>query len=283
MLSISAKAQGNMMADVWAKYRTSIVRIEVSGTDNAGTAIPVRQGTGIIVQPNGKIVTALHVVGRTTEWRLNPDQTLSRVINVYRQDDSGAEQRLGSAAVTEIPEYDVALLDINGSGYPKVDMDLTEAQIGTHVIALLWDPGSGIGRPVEGQITTTNRSIYGDRATVVMNVVPGNSGGPVFGANNKLIGIVTNQIDTNKALVVPAYLFANRLPGFIPPPTVTYRVCTGEYERACQGHDAYFYCYTNVDDWAKSMCEISKVQQLNSYGGNKCGYTLYAVICTGPK
>jgi hypothetical protein len=85
------------------------------------------------------------VVGRATQWRLNPDQTLSRVINVYRQDSVGVEQKLGSAAVTEIPKYDIALLDINGTGFGNVDIDRSQPQLGDHIVALPWDPGSGIG------------------------------------------------------------------------------------------------------------------------------------------
>jgi hypothetical protein len=67
------------------------------------------------------------------------------------------------------------------------------------------------------------------------------------------------------------------------PTTVTYRVCSGEYERACPTHDGYLYCYSNVEDWAKSRCTSYKVQRLNTYGGNKCGYSLDAIICTDPK
>jgi len=69
-----------------------------------------------------------------------------------------------------------------------------------------------------------------------------------------------------------------------PPPTVSYRVCTGEYERQCQSqHDAYLYCYSDVEGWAKSRCSSYTIQRLNTYGGNKCGYSIDAVICTGPR
>jgi hypothetical protein len=66
-------------------------------------------------------------------------------------------------------------------------------------------------------------------------------------------------------------------------PTVNYKVCTGEYERACQQHDAYLYCYSDVGAWAKARCSSYTVQRLNTYGGNKCGYSLDSVVCTGPK
>jgi hypothetical protein len=65
--------------------------------------------------------------------------------------------------------------------------------------------------------------------------------------------------------------------------TTTYKVCTGEYERACLSHDTYLYCNLSVEDWAKGRCTSYKIQRLNTYGGNKCGYSLDEVICTGPK
>jgi hypothetical protein len=74
-------------------------------------------------------------------------------------------------------------------------------------------------------------------------------------------------------------------PDLPPPPqaTVTYKVCTGEYENKCQTHDKYFYCYADVEAWAKSLCASYKIQRVATYGGNKCGYSLDTVICTGPK
>jgi hypothetical protein len=68
-----------------------------------------------------------------------------------------------------------------------------------------------------------------------------------------------------------------------PPTTVTYRVCSGEYEKSCQKHDAYLYCGDDVAAWAKLRCTSSTVQRLGAYGGNKCGYSLDAVICAGPR
>jgi hypothetical protein len=72
-----------------------------------------------------------------------------------------------------------------------------------------------------------------------------------------------------------------------PPPqpaktevTRPLKVCTGEYERACDPHDSYLYCYADVKGWANARCEKSTVTQLNDRGGNKCGYQLYEVLCT---
>lgn len=62
-----------------------------------------------------------------------------------------------------------------------------------------------------------------------------------------------------------------------------YTVCSGEYERACQAHDAYLYCYSDVQAWANARCGSSIVQRVNTYGGNRCGYAIDRVICTNPK
>jgi hypothetical protein len=68
-----------------------------------------------------------------------------------------------------------------------------------------------------------------------------------------------------------------------PTGTATYKVCSGEYERACPPHDAYLYCYVSIEDWARARCTSYKIQRLNTYGGNRCGYSLDAVFCSGPK
>jgi hypothetical protein len=68
-----------------------------------------------------------------------------------------------------------------------------------------------------------------------------------------------------------------------PPVTVTYKICSGEYERACQLHDVYLYCYSDVNAWAAQRCTSSTVSRYNTYGGNKCGYGMDLVTCVGPR
>jgi hypothetical protein len=79
----------------------------------------------------------------------------------------------------------------------------------------------------------------------------------------------------------PAALF---LKSQAPPQAVTtYRICSGEYERACLPHDMYQYCAFNVRAWADQHCTAAKILRLDTRDGNKCGYSLDQVICTGPK
>jgi hypothetical protein len=68
-----------------------------------------------------------------------------------------------------------------------------------------------------------------------------------------------------------------------PDVVIAYRICSGEYESACQQHDAYLYCAGDVKGWADSRCSSYVIQHVNTYGGNKCGYSIDAVICHNPK
>jgi hypothetical protein len=65
--------------------------------------------------------------------------------------------------------------------------------------------------------------------------------------------------------------------------STTFRICTGEYERACQAHDVYLYCGASIEAWAKDKCTSYQVLRLNTYGGNKCGYSIDQLVCEGPK
>lgn len=95
------------------------------------------------------------------------------------------------------------------------------------------------------------------------------------------------------AVLILVYKFSPAALVVPPPPTpqppapqpvvVNYKICSGEYERNCPPHDIYQYCYEDPKVWAAAKCTSSVVQQLSSTSGNKCGYTTYQVICTGPK
>ncbi|SHN73493.1 hypothetical protein SAMN05444170_2492 [Bradyrhizobium erythrophlei] len=68
-----------------------------------------------------------------------------------------------------------------------------------------------------------------------------------------------------------------------PTPPTVYRICAGEYERACPPHDVYLYCGSSIEGWAKDRCTAYTARRLNTYGGNKCGYSLDEIICSGSK
>jgi hypothetical protein len=205
-------AQTVGLQEVYDRYRTALVRIEVFGTNSAGIPVNVRQGSGIIVRSNGKILTALHNVGAATEWQKNPDGSLNRTISISRFDDNNLEQKLGSASVTEFADLDVALLHTNALGLPTVPIDQNPLPPFSKISAFPMDPGFGIGKPLEGQLTATNMVRDGPVYTVVMRVIPGYSGAPIFGQNGYLAGIIVRQYDNDRALAVPSDLILPRYP-----------------------------------------------------------------------
>jgi hypothetical protein len=66
------------------------------------------------------------------------------------------------------------------------------------------------------------------------------------------------------------------------PLTKTYRICVGEYESACRTHDAYVYCGTDLNTWARPRCDSYRIVSVTTYSGNKCGYGIADVFCDGP-
>jgi S1-C subfamily serine protease len=198
---------------IWDANRTAIVKIEVTGKDSANVPVLARQGTGIIVRDSGKILTALHVVGAASDWWKNPDNTIDRRIELTRLDQNQIQQKLGPAQVTEVPDFDIAILDIFATGLGDKSFLETSPGLATRIAALPWNPNSYVPSPQEVRLTLTDKAKYGDRLTIQMNsVIEGNSGAPVFDGVGRVVAIITNKIDGQTALAVPTYLIANRIP-----------------------------------------------------------------------
>lgn len=61
------------------------------------------------------------------------------------------------------------------------------------------------------------------------------------------------------------------------------RVCVGEFERECQQHNVFLYCGENVEAWARPRCSSPSIQLISTKAGNRCGYSLFEVSCTGQR
>ncbi len=127
-------------------------------------------GTGMIISPDGYILTNYHVVEGAS------------YMTVVRE--SG--QQL-SGTVTKTDSYnDLALVKINGSGLPTVRLgDSSAVKPGQEVIAL--------GYPLSGNVTVTKGIISAVEAGFIQTDVainPGNSGGPLINRNGDVVGVV---------------------------------------------------------------------------------------------
>lgn len=134
-------------------------------------------GSGFIIDDNGYLLTNAHVVANANE------------ITVKLSDKRTFKAKLiGSDART-----DVALLKIDATGLPKVDIgDVNKLKVGEWVVAI----GAPFGLEntvTAGIVSAKERNLPDENFVPFIQtdaaVNPGNSGGPLFNLNGEVIGI----------------------------------------------------------------------------------------------
>jgi serine protease Do len=141
-------------------------------------AIPFRgQGSGFIVSSDGVILTNAHVVRDAKEV----------MVKLADRRELRAKV-LGSDATT-----DIAVLKVDAKNLPVVSLgDDKQVQVGDYVLAI----GAPFGfeqTATQGIVSAKGRSLPGDSYVPFIQtdaaVNPGNSGGPLFDASGRVVGI----------------------------------------------------------------------------------------------
>src|SRR6202034_2096282 len=137
-------------------------------------------GSGVIVSPEGYVLTNNHVVDGATDVKV----TLSD------------KRELKATIVGTDPKTDIAVLKLEGSNYPAITLgDSSKVQVGDYALAI-GDP-FGVGQTVTmGIISATNRGNLGiedyeDFIQTDAPINPGNSGGALINDRGELVGINT--------------------------------------------------------------------------------------------
>ena len=137
-------------------------------------------GSGVIVSPDGYILTNNHVVDGATDVRV----TLSD------------KRQLKAKVVGSDPKTDIAVLKVDGSDFPAITVgDSSKVQVGDYALAI-GDP-FGVGQTVTmGIVSALNRGNLGiedyeDFIQTDAPINPGNSGGALVNDRGELIGINT--------------------------------------------------------------------------------------------
>ncbi len=152
-------------------------------------------GSGMIVDSNGYILTNSHVVG---------DGQYDK-ITVSLIDGSTAEGKLLWNDTT----LDMAVVKIEKKGLPAVELgDSDEIMVGEPVVAIGNPMTLELERTVtQGIVSGLNRSITFENGTTIKPLIQtdasinsGNSGGPLFNAEGKVIGINTAKMSSAEGL-----------------------------------------------------------------------------------
>jgi serine protease Do len=137
-------------------------------------------GSGVIVSPEGFILTNNHVVEGATD------------IEVKLADN----RQLKATVIGTDPKTDVAVLKVEGSNFPAITIgDSSKVQVGDYALAI-GDP-FGVGQTVTmGIVSAMNRGNLGiedyeDFIQTDAPINPGNSGGALVNDRGELIGINT--------------------------------------------------------------------------------------------
>ncbi len=184
-----------------AKVSPAVVQILVTGygplheEDKSQTALIVRQhavGSGVIVDPNGYIMTNAHVVEGAQRIR---------VALPLPTDDSAGQAPVGKRRIVEArllgqhKETDLALLKIDDSGLPSLSL-LTQhrPRVGQLVFAI--GSPEGLQNSVTmGVVSAVARQADPSKALTYIQtdapINPGNSGGPLVDMNGSVLGINT--------------------------------------------------------------------------------------------
>jgi len=178
-----------------AKAEKSVIVIE---TETAG-------GSGFILSADGLAITNYHVVSGSSMLRVRIQQKASRETIVLTGARVVAADAVHDLAVLQLPAAPAEVGE-NGAYAPvKLRAETVKAAEGVFVIG---NPGMGAGTldftVTTGIISHANRTM--DNISLIQTsavVNPGNSGGPLFAADGRVIGVIRS-----KGIDVEAVTFA---------------------------------------------------------------------------
>ena len=174
-------------SEVYQAANDSVVSITVTATRNGPRGVPSQaegEGSGIVLDQQGHILTNNHVVASTTS------------VQVTFADGSQATAKV----VGTDPGNDLALIQVPTNGQA-----LHPAKLGNSDDVRIGDPVVAIGTPfglehsvTAGIVSATNRTYSENAGRPLRGLIqtdapinPGNSGGPLFNANGEVIGVCT--------------------------------------------------------------------------------------------
>ena len=164
-------------SDPFFRFFRGIPGLRLPQQGNPGAQLFRGQGSGFIISSDGLVLTNAHVVREAKQVTVKLSD---------RREFSA--QVLGSD-----PATDIAVLKLDAKGLPTVQLgDPKQVQVGDYVLAI----GAPYGfeqTATQGIVSAKGRSLPGDSVVPFIQtdaaVNPGNSGGPLFDASGRVVGV----------------------------------------------------------------------------------------------
>jgi serine protease Do len=164
--------------------RGAVVQIEAQGTfvdTQIGEYVGAGRGTGFIIDPSGLAVTNNHVV------------TGAALLQVWVGGDTSKTYNARVLGVSECS--DLALIDIDGEGFPYLEWYQQPVKVGLDVYAVgfpLGEPEYTLTKGIISKESADGNTNWASISSVIMHdatVNPGNSGGPLVTSDGKVVAI----------------------------------------------------------------------------------------------
>lgn len=137
-------------------------------------------GSGVVISPDGYIVTNYHVVQGEKNLMVKLNQNI----------------KLNADVIKTNPEYDLALLKLTASELKSLAFaNSDEAEIGDEVYAVGTPSDLELGQTITKGIISGKRTL--ENISYIqsdVSISPGNSGGPLLNENGQIIGITTMKM-----------------------------------------------------------------------------------------
>ncbi|MCU1398952.1 MAG: peptidase family protein [Acidimicrobiales bacterium] len=177
-------AAGLDVIGILAKIRSSVVKVSVDISATSSTGAGEGVGTGVILTPDGEILTNAHVVSDADKVRVVLD---------------GQSEPVAAKVLGVDVGNDLALLKIDGKDLPVMTLaDSDTVKVGQPVVAMGYALDlEGDASVTAGIVSALNRSMVTDSGALNgliqtdAAISSGNSGGPLVNASGEMIGINT--------------------------------------------------------------------------------------------
>lgn len=136
-------------------------------------------GSGVVVSPEGYVLSAYHVVDGVNKIEVKFSSGLSLDANIVAYDY----------------QNDVVMLDITGSGFKSLPISDSDVRLGEEVITIGTPASVDLGQSIAKGLVSGNR-LVDERVYLQLDmaVSPGNSGGPLLNEKGEVVGIVQSKI-----------------------------------------------------------------------------------------